>query len=111
MCTDEGVARLSNKTRNDARQTRHALPTGASFHRCPFLFASASPILSKRLVTKPSAPVSKGLWLYPLAVSGAAFAALRFIDLAGAPKKAVTDFFGVMSADDASRIETDEVHG
>lgn len=55
-------------------------------------------------MTKPSQTVTKGLWLYPLAVSGVAFVAFRLIDLANAPTKAVTDFFGVMSADDASRI-------
>jgi len=55
-------------------------------------------------VTKPAQSISKSLWLIPLAVSGVAFAAFRLIDLAGAPQKAVTDFFGVISADDASRI-------
>jgi hypothetical protein len=55
-------------------------------------------------VTKPVQSISKSLWLIPLALSGVAFAAFRLIDLAGAPKKAVTDFFGAISADDASRI-------
>lgn len=55
-------------------------------------------------MTKPDQPVSKSLWLIPLAVSGVAFVGFRLADLAVAPRQAVTDFFGIISADDASRI-------
>ncbi len=55
-------------------------------------------------MTKPSPTVSKGLWLYPLAVSGAAFVASRVLDLSSAPTNVVSDLFGRMSANDADRI-------
>jgi Predicted membrane protein (DUF2254) len=55
-------------------------------------------------VTKSSSSISKSLWLYPLAISGLMFLVLRIIDLLSAPQRAVTDFFGIMSAEDASRI-------
>ena len=55
-------------------------------------------------MNKPSTSVPKSLWLYPLGASGALFLAFRLVDISNAPKKVVADFFGVMSADDASRI-------
>lgn len=55
-------------------------------------------------MNKPSTSVPKSLWLYPLGASGALFLAFRIVDISNAPKKVVADFFGVMSADDASRI-------
>lgn len=55
-------------------------------------------------MTKPAPSVFKSLWLYPLAGSGIAFLAFRFLDLTGAQTKGVADFFSAMSADDASRI-------
>jgi len=52
--------------------------------------------------------ISKGIWLKPLsqllALSAAAFFAVRFLDLAKAPAGAATGLFGDMSAADASRI-------